>query len=226
MNKMLIKTDSKQSKKGLTNETVYAESHSKEVSSLLPECMKPTVRTYRRNDVIMRFSEENNSIGFVTSGMVYLNSINSDGQKNIIDYYEKNEIFGKRLSPDGSFNGYYVTAKTKCEITFVPYEKLITCCENCCERHIRLIDYLINVSIKKSQTHIDILSQRTIRNKLIYFFRYLSEKKDMRHITIPLSLSDLADYLSVDRSAMMREIKKLNDEGYIKSNGKKILLLK
>ena len=195
-------------------------------TSIIPECFNPVIRKYKRGEVIMQYSEKHDSIGFVVSGIAYLNSINTDGQNNIIEYYEENELFGKRLSPDNSFNCYYISAKNRCEIAFIPYEKLITCCEKRCEKHIKIIDYLINVSIKKSQTHIDILSQRTIRNKLLYYFRYLCEQNDMRHIILPLSLSDLADYLSVDRSAMMREIKKMNEEGLIKSSGKKILLLK
>ena len=40
-----------------------------------------------------------------------------------------------------------------------------------------------------------------------------------------MSLSNLSDYLCVDRSAMMREIKKLNDEGIIKSEKKFITIL-
>ena len=42
---------------------------------------------------------------------------------------------------------------------------------------------------------------------------------------IPFSLTDLADYLSVDRSAMMRELKILKDEGFIEKSGNKIKLL-
>ena len=43
--------------------------------------------------------------------------------------------------------------------------------------------------------------------------------------TLPMPFSDLADYLAVDRSAMMRELKKLNDEKIIKTTIRKITLL-
>ena len=42
---------------------------------------------------------------------------------------------------------------------------------------------------------------------------------------LPFSLTDLADYLSVDRSAMMREIKLLKEDGFIEKIGNKITLL-
>ena len=38
-------------------------------------------------------------------------------------------------------------------------------------------------------------------------------------------MTSLADYLSVDRSAMMRELKCLVDEGFISRDGNKIKLL-
>ena len=42
--------------------------------------------------------------------------------------------------------------------------------------------------------------------------------------TLPYNYTDLADFLSVDRSAMMRELKLLRDEGFIEKNGNKITL--
>ena len=39
------------------------------------------------------------------------------------------------------------------------------------------------------------------------------------------TFKDLADYLSVDRSAMFRELKHLKNEGFIEVNGRKITLL-
>ena len=58
------------------------------------------------------------------------------------------------------------------------------------------------------------------------FFMYLRDQSDSDKFTLPLSLSDLADYLAVDRSAMMREIKKLNERGAIRSDGNVIRIKK
>ena len=71
-----------------------------------------------------------------------------------------------------------------------------------------------------------VLSKRTIRDKLLTYFSILSNKNYNKIITIPYSLTTLADYLSVDRSAMMRELKSLSDEGFIiKESKNKIKLL-
>ena len=72
---------------------------------------------------------------------------------------------------------------------------------------------------------IEVLSKRTIREKLLTYFSILSSKDFSKSVTLPFSLTNLADYLSIDRSAMMRELKLLKDEGFIARNGNKIKLL-
>lgn len=69
------------------------------------------------------------------------------------------------------------------------------------------------------------LTKRTIRDKLLGYFSILSTRNLSRTFELPFSLTDLADFLSVDRSAMMREIRNLKDEGFIKKSGNKLTLL-
>lgn len=196
------------------------------ISDLIKGCMSPVSRKYGRGDIIMHSGDENDEIGFVDSGTVCLVSISLDGQKSIIEYYCENDIFGGVMSPVSDLCGYYLTAKSKCSITFVSYAKLIACCRRCCETHIGLIDRFAASTVRKANVHIDILGQRSIRGKLVYFFDMLMKQSGSKHIKLPLSLTDLADYLSVDRSAMMREIKSMNDEGMISSKGRDVVILK
>ena len=51
------------------------------------------------------------------------------------------------------------------------------------------------------------------------------ENAGSKTIELPFSLTDLADYLMIDRTAMMREIKRLKDENVIKKVKNKIVLL-
>ncbi len=71
---------------------------------------------------------------------------------------------------------------------------------------------------------IELLTKRSIREKLQTYFTTLTKAGMNRTFFIPLSYTDLADYLSVDRSAMMRELKSLQEEGFISRDGNKITL--
>lgn len=66
---------------------------------------------------------------------------------------------------------------------------------------------IITTKLKNYNERIEILTQKTIRDKLLNYFNTLSRKQTSRNIILPYTLTDLSDYLSIDRSAMMREIK-------------------
>ena len=61
---------------------------------------------------------------------------------------------------------------------------------------------------------IDVLSKRTIRNRLLSFLQIQSQKNDSNHFSIPFNRKELADYLCVDRSALSNEMSKLQNEGF------------
>ena len=102
-----------------------------------------------------------------------------------------------------------------------------TKCKNNCKFHQVLSEYLPELILSKVtslNTRIELLTQRSIRDKLLGYFSILSTRNFNKSFILPFSLTDLADYLSVDRSAMMRELKLLRDEGFIEKNGNKITL--
>ena len=72
---------------------------------------------------------------------------------------------------------------------------------------------------------INVLSQRTLRQKLILYLETIAAKEHSQAFEIPMTLSSLADYLSADRTAMMRELQKMRADGLIESSGRQFRLL-
>ncbi len=189
------------------------------------KCFSPVEKTYKRGEIITICSSDNDTIGIIASGTAYLSTNNNEDQRRILNYYETGDIFGMHFIPQSESKAFYIIAKTNCTIICIKYKNFITCCKNSCDKHNSYIDSLIMLSVKKHLMHIDILSQRSLRSKLISFFEYLKTEKNKSTFILPLPLADLADYLAVDRSAMMREIKNLNDECIIKSDKRRITIL-
>ena len=188
-------------------------------------CLSGEQKHFRKNDIIMRHTDDNSSIGIVNKGIAFLLSISENGETGIIDYYEKGAVFGKLFSPDCDVNLNYIQAAENCEITFFSYDRLMNCCEDECAKHKKVLNNIVMDSLRKSLMHIDILSCRSIRGKLSTYIRYIRQQKDSDEFEIPVSLSDLADYLSVDRSAMMRELRKMKDENLISAKGSRITII-
>lgn len=192
----------------------------------LRRCLCTISKTYEKGEEIMSFSEKKNKAGIIDYGKAHLIRIDPEGRKSIIEYYESGDIFGKMFSPDSELSSYSLTAKEKCGVSFINSEKLTTKCEDNCLKHSIFINNLFACAMFKSHLHIDVLSQRTIRLKLIAFFENLKRQQKSDRIILPLSFSDLADYLAVDRSAMMREIKSLKENEIISVKGKAVRLLR
>ena len=85
---------------------------------------------------------------------------------------------------------------------------------------------LLTKRLRAQAEHIESLSKRTIRGKLLSYFEMRVRETDALSFTLPFSLSALADFLSIDRSAMQRELKKMREEGILYSKGRKIEILK
>ena len=101
-------------------------------------------------------------------------------------------------------------------------------CKKNCKFHEELLIGLPNLVLTKESDlnlRIEILSQKSFRDKILSYFRILSQNSFSKTFTLPFSLTDIADYLSVDRSAMMRELSHLKEEGFIEKIGHKIKLL-
>ena len=62
-----------------------------------------------------------------------------------------------------------------------------------------------------------ILSQRTIRGRLLLFLRILAKREQAKEFDIPFDRQALADFLCVDRSALSAELSKLRRERKVES---------
>ena len=73
---------------------------------------------------------------------------------------------------------------------------------------------------------INMISKRSIRRKLWSYFDYMGEQAGSDRFSVGSSLSQLANFLCVDRASMMRELKSMSGEGLIAREGREIQILK
>ncbi len=164
-------------------------------------------------------------IGIVLKGSANMIRYDYNGNRTIIEKLEVDGVFGEVFSYLG--NDISVVAISECEVLFIDYNHLVNRCKKNCPYHAMLTNNVLQLLSKKIidlNGRLEVLSKRSIRDKLLSYFDLLVKRKGSRNFTLPFNYTELADYLSVDRSAMMREIKNLKDEGFIVTNGRKISL--
>ncbi len=192
------------------------------------KCSIAQKKYFKKNQIITTYIQKRNQICVLLSGEADLVRYDLNGVRSIIEHFTKNDIFGDAFYVVSVNNELSVEAKKNSEVLFFSYDNLYAKCTKNCDFHSQLeknFSKVVVAKMKNINTRVEILTKRTIREKLLSYFSILSTRNLSRTFTIPFSLTDLADYLSVDRSAMMRELKNLKDEGIIEKTGNNFSLL-
>ena len=192
-------------------------------------CFQAVQRSYRPEEMIYDFSKPNqNAVGIIERGAASLIRIDADGVATVLEELHAGGVFGKDLAFAGSReDSLEVVCRTACDVLFIDYPHILKRCENACYHHSLLVQNMLRLMADKAQSlseRVDVLSRRSIREKLLCYFRQQSEKEGANTCTLPFSLSTLADYIATDRSAMMRELKRLREEGTVSSDGRRFTL--
>ena len=192
------------------------------------DCKKAQKKTFSKNQVITTYIQKRNQLCILLSGHADLVRYDLNGNRTIVEHFSKNALFGEVFYKVTTNNELLVEARSNCTVLFYIYDQLKEPCTKNCEFHSTLAEHLPELILNKItdlNTRIELLTQRTTRDKLLMYFSLISTRKLSKTFELPLSLTDLADYLNVDRSAMMRELKLLKEDKLVDKIGNRIILL-
>jgi len=196
--------------------------------SLDSKCFRVSSKFFPRGSSITTYIEKRNQMCILLEGSAELIRYDFNGNKTIIGQFTSGDIFGEAFYPAKTNNELFVMAKEDSKVLIFLYNNINYKCKQNCKVHnefMQKLQLLIINNVVNLNTKIELLSKKNIRDKLLSYFDLLASQKLSKSFILPLSLTDLADYLSIDRSAMMRELSHLKDEGFIEKNGRKIKLL-
>lgn len=183
--------------------------------------------TFKKDMTILSTIGNENIIGIVVSGYIQIIQNDYNGNRTIIEELEENSIFGSMLS--GISNSEYeIVTKEDSKIIILEYDRIIDGVKNNYSFYTQFIQNLLQLmsdKIIEKNDRIEILTKKTIRNKLLEYFKIISKRHGSKNIYLPFTFTELADYIAVDRCAMSRELKNLKEEGFIEIKSRKITLL-
>lgn len=189
------------------------------------KCFHAIHMTYKKERTIISSIINSNYIGVILSGTANMVRYDYKGNRTILEKLERNSVFGNIFTMLG--NDISIIATTDCEVLLIEYSHVYEQCRKNCRCHSiftsNILDLLSN-KVNELNERLEVLSNRSIRDKLLSYFGLLVKGKSKRSFILPFTYTELADYLSVDRSAMQRELKNLKDEGFITTNGKRVTL--
>ena len=193
-------------------------------------CFKTRFKSFDKNEKIVTEGDPVTDVVMVLKGSA--NVLNEDdlGNISIISRVGFGEVFGlEELNNKMECFKNNLVAKEKCLVMFMNAHRLMNMCENKCKRHELIIKNLMSMLLDNNKIlleKLNILSKKSTREKLLAFFKLCAEKNDNTYFEIPFNKTELANYLSVDRSAMSTELNKLKSEGIIDFDKKQYHLIK
>ena len=182
-------------------------------------CIGYRLSHFSKGEIIAFEGENLKHIGIVLSGSVDMVKEDLWGNKTMLVRMRQNEMFGETFAC-GEDNLSVVTfmVSEDVKILFLPFSRVMHSCTMACAFHHRLIENMVRLIANKNRElmrKVEVVSKRTIREKLLTYLSIQAQIQDSRYIEIPLGRVELAEYLCVDRSALTRELAKMKEEGLI-----------
>ena len=168
------------------------------------QCVHVQYRSFPKGYFLAMTEDEIRYIGIVCKGSVHMRPGELFGETFVCS-----ALFASKVS--------FVTAE-KTEILFLNYDRVMHTCSLTCRYHHRLIENMLQCIAEKNMRlmeKIEIVSKKTLRDKLMTYLSFEAQKQETEYFTIPLGRMELAEYLCADRSAITRELVSMQEDGLI-----------
>ena len=189
-----------------------------EIISML-SCLGARLGTYKKGEYVLRQGEQLSDIVVLVEGKLHIQKDDYWGNRSILSQISVGEMFGEAYAaPESGALLNDVVAIEDSVLIFFDVKRVITTCSSACRFHAMVVQnmfFAISEKNRKLVQKIGHMSGRTTRAKLISYLSEQAKKHNSAIFTIPFNRQQLADFLSVDRSAMSNELCKMRDEGLL-----------
>ena len=196
---------------------------------VLLKCLSARNRCFEKNDFIFTEGEKSQLVGIVLHGSAYILQEDFWGNRTILARAETGHLFGEAFScAEVEKLPISVVAAEKSNIMLIDCKRIITACSTACTFHSLLIQNMMRNLARKNillTQKIESVTRRNTREKLLTYLSRQSIEAGSNCFVIPFNRQELADYLSVERSAMSAEISKMKAAGLIRTNKNEFELL-
>ncbi len=185
----------------------------------LLSCLSAEILRYDKGETVFFSGESIERFGIVLSGQVQIVHDDYYGNRDILANIDTGHLFGESFAcSDMNTLPISVITTAASELLMIDCCKLSVSCAKACGFHSRLIQNMLNIVSMKNillTQKIEITSKRTTREKLLAYLSTEAKKAGSNRFSVPFNRQELADYLSVERSAMSAELSKLRHDGLL-----------
>jgi len=192
-------------------------------------CLAPQIKSYKKDNFILSAGQRTDSLALVLEGSVYILQEDFWGNRNILSAISPAGAFAESFAATARPLNVSALAATDATVMFLNLRRVLTTCSSACTHHRRIIENLLaklaekNHQLSEKLSH---MSKRTTREKLLSYLSAEAARRGSNMFEIPFNRQQLADYLSVERSALSTELGKLKSEGLLDYHRSSFKILK
>lgn len=187
--------------------------------SALLHCLHAQTIQVDKNTLVWRIGDKVDACALVISGTLRAESVDENGSRSIIATHGPGALVGDVLmATPQSRSPVYVIACENSELLMLPYKRIMDGCSKCCTCHSRLRENLMGEIAQKfwfQRRKSAYLAQRSLRRRISMYLVDESRRRNTDTFSLGITREDLANLLSVNRSALSRELGRMKADGLI-----------
>ncbi len=189
-----------------------------ELSEML-QCLGAVERSYKKGSFILMAGDPLPHVGIVLSGQATVFKTDLIGSRTVLGALEPPQLFAETfVCAEVKTSPVTVEAVTDVAVLLLAFDRILHTCTSCCSHHSALIHNMLRIVAQKNlalNEKLDHMARKTTRQKLASYLIDQATRAGGRRFEIALDRQALADYLSVNRSALSRELSRMNEEGAV-----------
>lgn len=186
-------------------------------------CLDGIVKRHEKGAHLASGDKAPRKTRYLVSGEALVVRYDKDGNRSILGSYPADSVIASDACPQLYANtGIVVVASEPCEtIDFTISNEIESC--PCCLKHINKVRANLVASLSQTTAHLmcrlDVLSNRSTRQKVLSYLSKQADEQGSSTFELPCNRQELADLLYIERSALSRELGKMQSEGLISFRG-------
>ena len=186
----------------------------------LMACFAPRVRRYAKGELLLMAGYETHEVGLVLEGAITASKPLADGSTVVMARMGPGGVFADVLAGGRSRSPVNVSAAEACLALYLPCEALLRPCAALHSAHLKLLqNWLETISDKyfALDRRVELLICKSLRARISLWLLDEAHRAGSDTFTTPLTRAGLAEYLNCDRSALSRELSRMQHDGLIET---------
>lgn len=189
--------------------------------------LQVSIRHYDKDELIQRLGEPLLYAGIVLEGTIEGSFISENYNKINMNHFTKDQSFAEALAcVKTDYSPIQLKALTDCVVMLLDLKQILSDSSCACTYQQALSTNLIRILASQnvfSNLKLRIANQKNIRDRVLMYLHSLAPDAN-GYVHVPFTQTALAEFLGVNRSALSRELGKMQNEGFIQMDGKLIKL--